>query len=219
MISIVILTYNRLQSLKNCIASVLCHTKSPCEIIVVNNNSNDGTKEYLENYPSIRVLNLDQNYGVIARNKGFEIAEGDFIAQIDDDVVVHNGWDNWVLDSFNKDDSLGMVGVQGGIITNWMDYDVYKHNNGYVDFLTGFFMVFKNVGLFYDEVLGKFWEEDSELCFQFKEAGYKIKLIPMVCTHISQRTEPVDWDLHNGNRDYVKNKWKDKLDKLRLGGF
>jgi glycosyltransferase involved in cell wall biosynthesis len=218
MLSIVILTYNRLNSLKNCIDSVIKHTKSPYEIIVVNNNSNDGTKEYLDTLKNITALNLDNNYGVIARNRGFKIAKGEIIAQTDDDVIMHDGWDTTVLNCFNSDSSIGMVGVQGGLINNWMDYEVYKHNNGYVDFLTGFFIAFKNVGLIFDEVLGKFWEEDSDLSFQFKAAGHKIKLIPMVCTHVSQRTGPIDWDLHNGNRDYVRNKWEDKLDKLRLGG-
>jgi hypothetical protein len=32
------------------------------------------------------------------------------------------------------------------------------------------------------------------------------------------RREEVDWELHNKNLEYVKNKWKDKQDLLRLGG-
>ena len=44
----VIVTYNRLKLLKECISAVLNQTKSINNIIVVNNSSSDGTPEYLK---------------------------------------------------------------------------------------------------------------------------------------------------------------------------
>jgi cellulose synthase/poly-beta-1,6-N-acetylglucosamine synthase-like glycosyltransferase len=202
----------------------------PYEIVVVDNASSDGTKEWLIEQEEVEytlsgpsekskfkaILN-PTNEGVIARNKGFAVSSGEIIAQIDDDVTVHKNWDIIALHEF-EDEKVGMCGVQGGLIRTWMDYEVFQSNNGYVDFLTGFFMCFRNVGLVFDEKLGAFWEEDSDLSFQFKYNGYKLRTIPMVCTHVSLRNTPINWDLHNGNRQYVKNKWADKLEKLRLGG-
>jgi hypothetical protein len=96
---------------------------------------------------------------------------------------------------------------------------VYKSNFSYVDFLTGYFWAFKNIGLMYDWNFGKFWHEELDLSFQIKAAGYKLKVLDkQVCSHYSMRREEVDWELHNKNLEYVKNKWKDKQDLLRLGG-
>lgn len=226
MISIVILTHNRLESLKRCIKSIEENTTVDHEIIVVDNASNDGTTQWLIDEEVMRnvhginfktILN-PTNEGVCARNKGFSVANGEYICQADDDTILHKGWDTTALRYFYEGDNVGIVGVQGGLMKSWYEYDVYKYNNTYADFVTGYFFVMKNIGVMFDTAFGKFWREDDDLSFQFKSLGYKIRIMPMLCTHVSQRTGDIDWTLHDGNTDYVKNKWKDKQEILRLGG-
>lgn len=217
MISIVILTYNRLAALKQCLESIKKYTSCVYEIIVVDNASTDGTTGYLNkcNYINKHICNTS-NEGVCARNYGFNAARYPIICQIDDDVVVHQLWDSIVINAM-KDTNIGMCGVQGGIMKQLYDVQLGKTNYGCVDLLTGFFMAFRNIGIQYDKSFGAFWREDDDLCFQFKEKGYKIKLIPTVCTHLSQRRE-IDWNLHNKNTEHLIMKWKDKQEILRLGG-
>lgn len=68
-IGVVIVTYNRLDKLKIALGSYEKQTVKPKNILVVNNNSNDGTKEYLEEWKNEQtgiekiIVNLDKNTG------------------------------------------------------------------------------------------------------------------------------------------------------------
>ena len=220
MISVVTLTHNRLAVLPECIEAILNNTESQFELIVVDNGSTDGTVDFLLtllNAQKLRPVFLDANYGVTARNHGFKLARGEIIAQVDDDVVVHPGWDKKVLEAFN-DPEVGMVGQQGGIISHWLSLSTHRYINGYADELTGFILCFRNIGLFYDENIDMHWFEDLELSMQFKHAGYRLKKLDALCHHNCQKRS-VDWSLHDKNFDYVFRKWKDKVHELNLEGM
>lgn len=68
-IDVVIVTYNRLEKLKNAINAFNKQTIIPNKLIIVNNNSNDGTKEFLEEWKNQDycyekvVINLSKNMG------------------------------------------------------------------------------------------------------------------------------------------------------------
>lgn len=59
LVSILILTKNRLDLTKRCIESVLKHTPEPFEFVFVDNDSDDGTPDYLRSL----------NFGKVIRNK------------------------------------------------------------------------------------------------------------------------------------------------------
>ena len=86
--SIVIPTYNHGHLIKRCLDSIVAQTYIHWEAIVVNNYSNDNTVEIVESYrdPRIRLVN-NANHGIIAvsRNKGIELAKGDWICFLDSD--------------------------------------------------------------------------------------------------------------------------------------
>ena len=85
-ISVVIPTFNRISLVARAIDSVLKQSLNPYEIIVVDDGSEDGTSEMIQNkYSSIK-LNRQQNNGVsAARNKGIKHAKGDWIGLLDSD--------------------------------------------------------------------------------------------------------------------------------------
>ena len=85
-ISAIIPTFNRRQTLKRAIQSVVMQTYTPYEIIIVDDGSDDGTKEWLkDNYPNVKYI-YQMNSGVSsARNKGIKFARGDWIALLDSD--------------------------------------------------------------------------------------------------------------------------------------
>lgn len=66
-IGCVIVTYNRLQSLREVVAAVLSQSRPPNFVVIVDNNSSDGTQAWLIELAcvcnSIMPLFLDQNYG------------------------------------------------------------------------------------------------------------------------------------------------------------
>ncbi len=56
------------------------------ELIIVDNASSDGTAQAIaETFPEARVIQLDENLGCAARNRGVEAATGDWIVFLDDD--------------------------------------------------------------------------------------------------------------------------------------
>lgn len=62
-VGVVILTFNRLDLLKITICKVLAQTSIPSEILVVDNNSSDGTKEYLDSLETVNKMYLKENLG------------------------------------------------------------------------------------------------------------------------------------------------------------
>ncbi len=89
--SVVIPAYNAGATIKKTIDSCLAQTYAPYEVIVVDDFSNDETKNILQGYGEhIKYIQLLHNNGVsIARNKGLDAATGDYIAFLDADDVWH----------------------------------------------------------------------------------------------------------------------------------
>ncbi|CAH7332169.1 Glycosyl transferase [Vibrio chagasii] len=86
-VSVVIPTYNCLDYLPKAIGSVLKQTHQDIELIIIDDNSNDGTSTYLASIQDHRIVKLSA-LGVgapQARNLGIEKATGEFIAFLDAD--------------------------------------------------------------------------------------------------------------------------------------
>lgn len=87
-VSIVVITYNRLQLLKETLTTVLSQTYTDFELIIVDNMSTDGTDEFVSAISDARVRYFrNPNNGVIAvnRNYGIRQARGKYVAFCDDD--------------------------------------------------------------------------------------------------------------------------------------
>jgi len=84
--SIVITTYNRLTFLRRAVESALAQTV-PCEIVIADNASTDGTEEYVANLGDRVVYrrNATNLHHAGAVNVGIEAATGDWIKFLDDD--------------------------------------------------------------------------------------------------------------------------------------
>jgi len=95
-VSIIIPTFNRSELLKRALASVFKQTISDYEVIVIDDGSTDETAEMIrELYPDVNYI-YQQNKGVSsARNKGLELAKGDWMAFLDSD-------DEWMPEKLQK---------------------------------------------------------------------------------------------------------------------
>ena len=62
-VTAVIVTYNRLELLKECIAAVKAQTYKPSFILVVNNDSTDGTTEWLNQQSDLIVIHQPNKGG------------------------------------------------------------------------------------------------------------------------------------------------------------
>lgn len=92
--SIIIVTWNGLHHLKTYLPSVLKSVRIEDEIIIADNHSTDGTKEWLkEHAPECKHLLLDENYGYCGgNNRAAEVANNEVLLFLNNDVRVSPDW-------------------------------------------------------------------------------------------------------------------------------
>jgi glycosyltransferase involved in cell wall biosynthesis len=90
MVSVIIPTYNREKMIEKSIESVLKQTYLDLELIIVDDCSTDNTKSVVPAIKDnrVRYVCLEKNSGAcVARNRGIELAKGDYIAFQDSDDI------------------------------------------------------------------------------------------------------------------------------------
>ena len=90
MLSVVVVTFNRLTLLQRVVASIFRQQRVDFELLIVDNGSNDSTaiyaKDLAQSNPKVRFIGLKENLGVpAALNIAFEQAHGDIFFVMDDD--------------------------------------------------------------------------------------------------------------------------------------
>lgn len=92
MISIVVPVFNTADKLPKCIESVLNQTYRDIELILIDDGSADDSYsvclEYAKKDSRIKVLRQENRGVSVARNRGLEIAEGEYIGFIDSDDYI-----------------------------------------------------------------------------------------------------------------------------------
>lgn len=86
-LSIIIVSYNTKELLKKCLRSL---EKVKAEIIVVDNNSEDGSSDLIKkDFPEVKVISNKENFGFAkANNQALRQAQGEFILLLNSDTVV-----------------------------------------------------------------------------------------------------------------------------------
>ena len=194
-VSCIITTHNRLELLNRAVESVLSQTYKNYELIIVDDASDDSTKEWCiqieANYPNkvkyIRIEKKDSKGGNYARNLGIKNAAGEYLAFLDDDdewlpskldkqVAVMNENEDCVLVYGNR--IIENVDSKGGISYKQLPFTKKYSGDVSKDILTDIFTTtsliltrksaVEEVGLF-DENL-KFWQE-YELSIRLAQIG------------------------------------------------
>ena len=94
--SLVISTYNLAKGLELCLLSILSQTKLPNEVIIADDGSNNETKSLIQAFqsafsvPLIHVWHEDLGFRkTLILNKSIGMCKGDYIIQIDGDIILH----------------------------------------------------------------------------------------------------------------------------------
>jgi len=109
-ISIIIPAYNEEDYLPACLDAVMEHVAGlAMEVIVVDNNSTDGTRAVVERYPGVRYV-FEPVKGITrARQRGFLTATGDILAYVDADTRPPAGWIEQILAQFGARKDLACL--------------------------------------------------------------------------------------------------------------
>lgn len=124
-ISVIICTYNRSDSLRRTlehISKMNVPDRLKLELLLVDNNSKDDTREVVENFIENSWLNCryiyEKKQGLShARNSGISEAKGEIIVFTDDDVIVDKNWICMIHEAFNNNNDVACIG--GRILPVW----------------------------------------------------------------------------------------------------
>ena len=127
-ILVALITYNRLAYTQKTVRSFWDSIDIPYYLVVVDNNSDDGTKEYLEglqkrNRIDKLILNPDNYYPGKATNIGWSEGLKDYpdathLMRLDNDMHLEKGWDKEAIEIFEAMPSLGQLGLEHEAIEN-----------------------------------------------------------------------------------------------------
>ena len=196
--SIVIPAWDGLPHTIACLESIGCHTPEKHEVIVVNNGSTDGTREWLEARPDIKAIHNETNLGFpVACNQGMKAARGDQIVLLNNDTIVTPGWLRRMIEAMNTAPDIGLVGPRSNSVSGpqqiaQVGYNALTELDGWawewgkrrrgevmpVSRLVGFCLlirqeVIEQVGVF-DERFGLGNFEDDDLAKRAQAAGWKL---------------------------------------------
>lgn len=199
---ILILNYNGKKVIQKCLTSVFKNNYPNFEVVVVDNNSTDGSLELAKaNFSKAIFIKNEENLGFAAGNNvGIRFAlekMADFVLTLNNDTEVAPDFLTKLIDITKKDEKIRVLSpvifknkteqiwFSGGKI-KWlkmrvdhmqkiMTADFYES-----EFITGCSMligaeVFKKIGLF-DEDLFLYWE-DADFSFRARKAGFKSGIV------------------------------------------
>ena len=109
-VSVVVVNYNCLATLKNCIGSILL-SRSVDELVLIDNASTDGSMDLVKHSdPRLKIIRLNRNIGLAAaRNLGAAKTRSRYLAFTDADVVVHPDWLQKPCSILYNNDNIGAV--------------------------------------------------------------------------------------------------------------
>lgn len=193
-VHIAILAHNALEFTDCCLASVIEHTITPHKIYILDNGSDDGTRQWLETLQvaNVNVILSSQNLGVaVGRNRLLKaILERaqpeELILFLDNDVEVSHGWDQPFADLFSQRADVAIAGVTGHDILIGDDRRELLPSPlveaADVDVVSGYCLwvragIAADLGPF-DENLGLFWHEDDDYCVRAIGMGHRVCALP-----------------------------------------
>lgn len=111
-ISIIVPVCNARDTISGCVEALLSQTypAQKSEVIIVDNNSTDGTQDVVSQYPVVLLHRTDKQSSYAARNLGLEYARGDIVLFTDADCLPAPGWAAALAAAFQKDTIVGAGG-------------------------------------------------------------------------------------------------------------
>lgn len=111
LVSVIVVNYNGVELLEECLGAVAVQTYPRFEVILVDNGSTDGSVEFVrEHYPKTILIESPRNLGFSGGNNlGAEVASGEFLLLINNDVTLEREFIEKMLPAFSEIRNLGVA--------------------------------------------------------------------------------------------------------------
>lgn len=244
-VSIVIPVYNRLEYTMRCLAALAANTPYELyEVIIVDNASSDGTREFLRTLEGdVKVISNPANLGFAkACNQGAREAAGEYLLFLNNDTVPQPGWLEALLAVAERDRRIGVVGAKllfpdgtiqhaGVAIRVDSPYPLSPVHLYYqsaadtlqanleqeMDAVTGACMLIRGEVF---RTVGGFDEgylngyEDVDLCLRVREKGYRVLYTPKSVLYHDESASPGRHDRERENLARLHKAWLGRLDAV-----
>jgi GT2 family glycosyltransferase len=196
LVSVVILNYKRREALLRVLDSVRMQVYANREIILVDNNSEDGICQFIEDYaPEVELIELQQNRGACGgRNAGIERARGEIVITLDNDIYLESALElSKVVNTFQARPGIHVIAFQlcdsetGELRVREWCHPRNWQKFGQSEFETNYFVegacafrceVFGTTGLYYAPLF--VYGEGHDLALRFLDRGFRILYAPQI---------------------------------------
>lgn len=117
---IMMVTYNRLELTKQTLESLIKTAEYPINLIIVDNNSLDGTVKWIKDFVTahhdalvgFKLILNDENRGIAyGRNQCLKASSADWLVTLDNDVILPQGWLKECIELLEENKDFGAIGV------------------------------------------------------------------------------------------------------------
>jgi len=230
-VSVVIVNFNGLRFLETCLSSLARQTFKNFEIILVDNNSSDGSAGYIrERFPMVTLIETGKNLGFAGgTNTGIHASRGDYILTLNNDTITDPYLIENMVRPMASESRLGMcaskmlfpdgrINSTGICISRsgaaW-DRGIFEKDSGQYDTEQEVFgpsagaavyrrVMLDEIGLFDEDFF--IYMEDVDLAFRARLAGWKCLYVPTArVTHFMGGTIGINSDISvfYGNRNLL----------------
>ena len=188
-VSLVISVWNRIDDLRENLAALRAQTVAPREVIVVDNDSTDGTPEMVvDEFPEVHLIRMPHSkYGACETfNVGFASARGEFVGILDDDVVLPPNYVECMLEKFAAEpDTTAVLSpkVLEPEMPEWYKDSESVNTERYMATFRGCASMARKALIrecgYYDIRLFIFGNE-RDLTTRLLNRGYRVKMVPAI---------------------------------------
>ncbi len=205
--AVIVVTCNRVKLLEECVNAILGQTKSANQVIIVNNNSQDTTEDYLSTIKDARFIikhsksNLGGSGGFALAMSNVDLENNDYVLIIDDDAIIQSNF----VSEIEKNIVPAIHAYSGTVIEDGkpaifhrkrittknilgdaVPLEDYNKDNFLYDIgsFCGLFIstsIIKNIGLPKQEFF--IWHDDSEYCLRFHHISKIMNINSSVLIH------------------------------------
>jgi len=113
-VALMVLTFNGLPYLKDCLESVNKSRYPNLEIYVIDDGSTDDSRKFVTaNYPHVKLIRFDKNLGFArAYNTAVKAVETDYVLLLNDDTTVEANFVQVLVETAESDEKVGSVGCR-----------------------------------------------------------------------------------------------------------